>query len=109
MVIVFLLIDNKFGIPKFFEKTFVLADVSINVALEILFLILSNTKINFIDCKLNSRLYTIIKTLLITKEVVLVKIKEFAVATLDLDDKTFIAHISSLASSNLNVYLFFRA
>lgn len=38
--------DKKFW---FFEKTFLLADMSMNVAFEMFFFILNNIEVNFID------------------------------------------------------------
>lgn len=51
-VIDFFLVDNIDGKSRFFEKTFLLVDISINITFEMSFLILNNVKINFIDQKL---------------------------------------------------------
>lgn len=45
MVIASLSLQNKFGYIKFFEKTFLLAEISIQVVLEMSFLSLSNADI----------------------------------------------------------------
>lgn len=45
-------IDNKNGKSCFFEKTFLLANINIDVAFRISFLTLSNIKVNFNNCKL---------------------------------------------------------
>ena len=50
------------------------------VVLEILFLIFSNTDIQFVEKKLTWRFYTSVKTLPITKRVELIDKKEFAKA-----------------------------
>lgn len=47
MIIVLFQIDNKDGKFCFFEKTFILAYISIDVAFGLFFLILSNIKVNF--------------------------------------------------------------
>lgn len=47
IVIVFFSIDNKNRKSCFFEKTFLLTDISIYITFEIAFLIMSNIKINF--------------------------------------------------------------
>lgn len=46
------LIDDKIKKYRFFEKTFLLADISMNVAFGILFLTLNDAKINFNNQKL---------------------------------------------------------
>lgn len=77
-----------------------LADISINVVLEMFFLILNNTKINFIDYKFNQRFYTMINALPTTKWVELVEKKELVVAAFNLDNKTlqFIQHLLSAST-----------
>lgn len=49
IIIAFLSIDNKNGKFCFFEKTFLLANISMNVALGIFFLTVNNVKVNFTD------------------------------------------------------------
>lgn len=63
MVIIFFLIDNKAKISLFFNKIFLFIDISIDIALEIIFFILRNAKIYFTDRKLNFRLITPLKAL----------------------------------------------
>lgn len=53
MVIDFFLRDNKYGKSLFFEETFILADISIDIALRISFFTLSDVKVNFINYKIN--------------------------------------------------------
>lgn len=53
MVIAFLLIDDKKEISQFFEKTFLVIDISIDITLELSFLTLSNIEIYFTNLKLN--------------------------------------------------------
>lgn len=103
--------DDKAKRSRFFEKTSLLANISKDVILRMFFLILTNVKINFIDRKLNLRLYTTIKALLTTNHIELVGKKEFVVATLNLNNETFIVHIVSLTSFNLDidVHFFCRA
>lgn len=45
--------DNKFGRSRFFQKTFLLANISIEVVLNILFLTFSNIVMLFIKQKLS--------------------------------------------------------
>lgn len=67
-------IDKK---SQFFKTTFLLVEISMNVAFEIFFFILSNVKVNFIDQKLNT--------------------------ALDFDNETFIVYIVYFINSNLHL------
>lgn len=78
-----------------------------NIALRMLFLTLSNAKINFLELELNWRLYTTIETLLTTKQVELIKEKKFVATALDLNDKIFVVYVTSL--NNTDIHLFSRA
>ena len=49
MVIASLLVENKEGKSRFFEKIFLLADISMDITLGMLFLIFSNVVIDFVD------------------------------------------------------------
>lgn len=53
IVIVFFQVKDKEKRSRFFDKTFLLADISINIALKMLFLTLSNIEINFHDWELS--------------------------------------------------------
>lgn len=46
-------IDNKSIRSSFFEETFLIANININIVLIMFFLILSNLQINFLEQKLN--------------------------------------------------------
>lgn len=61
-IIASLMIDDKDRKSYFFEKTFLLADINMNIALEISFLTLSNVEIYFTHRKLRWSLYTTIET-----------------------------------------------
>lgn len=45
--------DNKAYKPRYFKKTFLLANISIDIVLRMSFLTLSNIEINFLVQKLN--------------------------------------------------------
>lgn len=49
MIIAFFLVGNKNKKSSFFEETFLLADISINITHKMLFPTLSNIEINFTD------------------------------------------------------------
>lgn len=98
MVITSYLVDEKDKKSRFFKKTFLLADVSMNVALGILFFTLNNIKIHFNNRELKQRYYITAKALPTTGWVELIRKNEFAIATLDLDNETFVVHVEYLAS-----------
>ena len=87
---------------KFFEKTFLVAIISPEVVLEMLFFTLSNTDIDFLDWELRWRTYTIKKTFPTTKHIELVEKEEFAAAAFDSKHKTFVVYIASLFATSLS-------
>lgn len=54
--------ENKLGLSRFLEKTFLLANTSIKIVWDILFLILYNADILFVEQKLTWRSYKPVKT-----------------------------------------------
>ena len=86
---------------RFFEKTFLVANVSLEVVFGMLFLTLSGVKIDFSGRELRWKTYTTEETLLITRHVELVGKKEFAAAALDPEYETYVVHIVSLSSTPL--------
>lgn len=109
MVVIAFLVTDKVNWERFVEETFLLANVSPEVVIRIFFLTLNGANINYLDWELWWRTYTTKKALLTTKHVKLVEKKDFAVAALDLEYKTFIVHIVSLSSTLLDVYPSCRA
>lgn len=57
MVIASFLVKEKDESSYFFERTFLLANISIDVALGMFFLTLGNVKVNFTNWELKLRLY----------------------------------------------------
>lgn len=98
------LLHNKLKRVRFFEKIFFLADISIEVILEMSFCCLSEVNIRFIEVNhLIWRSYNTAKALLITKRVELIDKKEFAPPALDKNAKIFMIHIAVLSA--LLIYL----
>lgn len=95
--------NDKNEKSQFFKETFLLADISMDIAFRIFFLILNNVKVNFSDWKLRSRSYIIVKAFFTIGQVELIEKKEFIATTYDLDNNIFIVHITSFAS--FNIYL----
>ena len=89
-------IQDKLGRARFFEKTFLLADTSMEVVLGMPFLPLSNIKIQFDIKSFIWRSYSTDKALPITKRVELINKYEFAKAALNENSETFIVHIAAL-------------
>ena len=87
MVIAEFLVEDKGGRPRFFQKTFLVADTQFKVVLRMPFLKISNTDVSFGEGTLTWKSYT-------TKKVQLVNPKKFVIATLDVDSKTFVVHVA---------------
>ena len=83
---------------KFFEETFLVANVSPDVVLRMLFLTLSGANIDFSKRELRWRSYITEEIFPTTKQVELVRKKEFAAAALDPGHETFIVHVAFLES-----------
>ena len=67
IVITDLQIKDKIGRPRFFQKTFLMADTKFEVILRMLFLKLSNADVSFGEKTFIWRTYTTNKALLTTK------------------------------------------
>ena len=102
IVIAAFLMSDKANRVKFFEETFLVANVSLELVFEISFLTLSDIDVDFLDQGLWWRTYTIKKSLTTIRYVELVEKKKFAAAVLDLKHKTFIVYIVSLSAIFLN-------
>ena len=114
MVIAAFLVKDKANRVRFFEETFLVANVSPEIVLEMLFLILSYANVDFLGRKLWWRTYTTKKALPTIRCVELVGKKEFAATALDLEHETYVVYVGSVSSdalpssSPLNIHLFCR-
>ena len=98
---------NKANQVRFFEETFLVANVSPKVVLGIPFLTLSGANVDFSGQELRWRTYTTKEALPTTKRVKLMGKKEFAAAALDPKYETYVVYVASLSSTPLaspNVY-----
>ena len=77
MVIAGFQVLDKQGRTRFFQETFLLADTTIKVVLEIPFLTFSNADIQFSEKELTWRSYTAKEALPTTRRVELINKKEF--------------------------------
>ena len=97
MVITDYAVKNKLGRVSFFQKTFLLANISLEMVLGIFFFTFSKTNILFVERGLVQRTYTIAEALPITRSIEIIDKREFAAAALNADNKTFVMHVVALA------------
>ena len=95
MVLASFQVKNKLGMTRFFQKTFLLANISVEVVLGLPFLTLSNANIQFAEKKLTWRPYITAEALPTTKQVELINKEEFAKVALDGNSKTFVIYMAS--------------
>ena len=96
MVLASFQVEDKLGRARFFQETFLLADISAEVVLGMPFLTLSNADVQFVEKELTWRSYTTTEVLPTTKWVEPINKKEFAKAALDEKSETFVIHVASL-------------
>ena len=101
MVVAAFLVVNKANWVRFFEKTFLVANVSPEIVLGMPFLTLSDANVDFSGQELWSRTYIIEEVLLTTRCVKLVGKKEFTATSLDPKHGTDVVHVASLSSTPL--------
>ena len=101
MVVAAFSLADKANWVRFFKKTFLKANISPKISLEMLFITLNGADIDFFDRELQWRTYTIKEALPTAKHVKLVKKKEFVTVAHNLEYKTFIVYVVSLSSISL--------
>lgn len=102
MIIILFQIDNKYKKSCFFQGTFLLADISIDITFRMSFLTLSNVEVNFNNRELKWRLYIDTKAPLTIRWEEFVGKKEFAAVAFDLKNEIFMFHIASFTLSNMS-------
>lgn len=105
MVIALFLMDNKDKKFCYFKMTFLIADISMDITFN-MFFFLHNIQINFIYWEFRYRSYIIENGLPTTKWVKLIRKKEFAAISLDLENQIFIIHIAFII--NLDLHRLFK-
>ena len=98
MVVVAFSVTHKDNQVRFFEETFLVANVSPEVVLRMPFLTLSSANVNFSGQELRWKTYTTKEALPTIRCVELVEKKEFAAAAFDLESETFVVYVASLSS-----------
>ena len=101
MVVAAFSVEDKANQVRFFEETFLVANVSPEVVLGMPFLTLSGADVDFSGRELRWRTYTTEEVLPTTRRVELVGKKEFAAAALDPEHETYVVHVASLSSAPL--------
>ena len=97
MVIADCSVKDKLRKIWFFQKTFLLANIGLEVVLRMFFLIFSKADIWFKELKFVWRIYTATKALPTTRRVKIINKRGFVAAVLNVDNKTFVVYIASLA------------
>ncbi len=97
MVVSTFSVSDKDGRERFFEESFLLADISPDIVLGMPFLTMSNADIDFQARDLQWRSYTTKEVLPTTRQVELIEKKEFAAAALDPEYEAFVVHVITLS------------
>ncbi len=87
---------DKDGRERFFEESFLLADIKPDIVLGMPFLTISNADVNFQAWDLQWRFYTTGNVLPTTRQVELIEKKEFAVAAHDPEHNAFLIYVAIL-------------
>ena len=81
-----------------------MANTKFEVILEMLFLKISNAEVSFGEGILTWKTYTTNETLPTTERVQIVNPKEFVIAALDIDSKTFVVHVAIRKQEEMPVH-----
>ena len=98
-------VEDKGSKLRFFQETFLVADTQFEVILGMLFLKISNVDVLFGEKTLTWKFYTTNKALPTTNQVQLVNPKEFVIAALDVNSKTFVVHVAIQKREVIPVHL----
>ena len=104
MVIADFQVEDKGGKTGFFQETFLVADTKFEVILGMLFLKISNADMSFAKETLTWKSYTTNEALPTTEQVQILDIKEFVIAVLDVDSKTFVVHVAIRKQEEMPVH-----
>ena len=86
--------ENKANRPRFFQEIFLVADTKFEMILGMPFLKISNADVSFGEGTLTWKTYTTNKALPTTERVQIIDKKDFVIAALDADSKTFVVHVA---------------
>ena len=114
MVVTAFSVTDKVNQVRFFEETFLMANISSEIVFGMPFLTFNSADVNILGWELRWRIYTTEKALPTTRCIELVGKKEFAAVALDLEHETYVVQVGSISSdaspssSLLDVHLFQR-
>lgn len=96
---------------QFFEVIFLLANISMEMVLKILFLSYTNADVEFAKQlgTLTWKLYIATEVLPITSRVEFIDKKEFAKIAMDVNPETFIVYFVALEAMSMSIHLFWAA
>lgn len=100
------LVQDKESRERFFDKTFLLADTSIEIVLDIPFLSFNKTDIDFELKALIQRKYSATKAFPIISQIQLIDKYKFARVILNENLVTFVMHVIVLEAIKMTIYLF---
>ena len=98
IVVASLLVEDKANWVRFFEESFLVANISPELILGMSFFTLSDADVNFTGRELQWRTYTTKEALSTIRYVELVGMKELVAIALDSESETFVVHVTSLSS-----------
>ena len=101
MVVVAFSVVDKANQVRFFEKTFLVSNISPKVVFRMPFLTPSDVDIDFLGQELRWRTYITEEALPTTRRIELVGKKEFAAAVLNPEHETYVVHVTSFSSISL--------
>ena len=104
IVIADLEIEDKTSKSRFFQETFLVADIKFEAVLGMLFLKISNADVSFNKRTLTWKFYITIEALSTTKQVQIVNPKEFVIETLDVGSEIFIMHVAIWEQEKIPVH-----
>ena len=88
--------DRELKSP-YFEEICLLVDINMNITLKMPFFTMNNIEIDFVGHHIYYRMYTITELPLTTRQVKLIKKKEFTIIVFDLQNKAFIVYVASIS------------
>lgn len=106
MVLANFQVKNKLWRARFFQQTFLLADISLELVLEMLFLTLTKADMWLSEQKLTWNSYTIAEALPTIKRVEFIDKKKSSKAALDQEWETFVVYVAALEAPLAEVLIY---
>lgn len=100
------LLQNSLGMTRFFEKTFLLVETSMEIVLRMHFLKLNNGELKFLTEECIWKTYTVTKSVPTAKSVKVIDKDKFAKAALYKNFVTFVIYTFALKALKPIIYLF---